>query len=214
MATEMEIMQHAKRYLDKLANGINPLTDEALPETDIVNNVRISRCLFYVSDVLRQVIDKGGVSKPKKPLLPPFSITEEQLHQYELFPQPIHVTAITDRINALIEPEHMKKLSYKSIYAFLEQEGLLTTYEDNQGKTKREPTETGRAAGISTEDRVGLRGPYTVVLYDQDMQRFILENMDQIAALQQAKSGTAGPPPQPARETIDPETGEILPAEG
>lgn len=28
--TELEIMKHAKRYLDKLANGINPLDD--LPE--------------------------------------------------------------------------------------------------------------------------------------------------------------------------------------
>ena len=63
MATELEIMIHAKTYLDKLANGINPLTDEVLPETDVVNQVRISRCLFFVSDVLRQVIDKGGLRR-------------------------------------------------------------------------------------------------------------------------------------------------------
>ena len=30
-------------------------------EDDVINNVRISRCLFYVSDVLRQVIENGGV---------------------------------------------------------------------------------------------------------------------------------------------------------
>ena len=60
MATELEILIHAKGYLDKLANGINPLTDEPLPETDVVNQVRISRCLFYVSGVLRQVIEQGG----------------------------------------------------------------------------------------------------------------------------------------------------------
>ena len=54
--TELEIMQHAKGYLDKLAKGIDPLTDREVPENDIINNVRISRCLFYVSDVLRQVI--------------------------------------------------------------------------------------------------------------------------------------------------------------
>ena len=38
MATELEIMIHAKTYLDKLANGVNPLTDETLPDTDIVNH--------------------------------------------------------------------------------------------------------------------------------------------------------------------------------
>ena len=66
MATDLEIMIHAKSYLDKLANGINPLTDQMLPESDIVNQVRISRCLFYVSDVLRQVIEKGGLKKRQR----------------------------------------------------------------------------------------------------------------------------------------------------
>ena len=49
MATELEIMAHAKTYLDKLAGGINPLSDEPLPETDVVRQERISRCLSYVS---------------------------------------------------------------------------------------------------------------------------------------------------------------------
>ena len=44
--TELEIMQHAKDYLDKLAKGIDPLTGREVPEGEIINNVRISRCLF------------------------------------------------------------------------------------------------------------------------------------------------------------------------
>ena len=59
--TELEIMQHAKGYLDKLARGIDPITDREAPEDDVINNVRVSRCLFYVSDVLRQVIENGGI---------------------------------------------------------------------------------------------------------------------------------------------------------
>ena len=43
--TELEILLHAKSYIDKMAQGINPLTDEAVPDGDMVNNVRISRCL-------------------------------------------------------------------------------------------------------------------------------------------------------------------------
>ena len=50
--TELETMQRAKMYLDKLANGINPLTDQPASDSDCINQVRISRCLFYVSDVL------------------------------------------------------------------------------------------------------------------------------------------------------------------
>ena len=47
--TELEILQHAKDYLDKLAKGIDPLTDREVPENDIINNVRISRCLYMAT---------------------------------------------------------------------------------------------------------------------------------------------------------------------
>lgn len=52
--TEIEINARAQMYLEKLANGINPLTDEEVAENDVVNNVRISRCLFYSSGILKQ----------------------------------------------------------------------------------------------------------------------------------------------------------------
>ena len=61
--TELEKIKRAKMYLDKLANGINPLDDTVVPDEDIVNQVRLSRCFFFVSDVLRQVIENGG-TKP------------------------------------------------------------------------------------------------------------------------------------------------------
>ena len=76
--TELELMKHAKGYLDKLANGINPLDDSILPDTDVVNQVRISRCLFYVSDVLRQLIDQGGMAAAKQGKKLPFAITVEE----------------------------------------------------------------------------------------------------------------------------------------
>jgi hypothetical protein len=47
-------------YMDKLANGINPIDDTMAPNEDIINNVRLSRYFFFVSDVLRQVIESGG----------------------------------------------------------------------------------------------------------------------------------------------------------
>lgn len=210
MATELEIMMHAKAYLDKLANGINPLTDEALPETDIVNQVRISRCLFFVSDVLRQVIEKGGLKKPPKAVKEPFELSAEQLSRFQLFEQPIFISAITERINSLVENENMRRLSHRSITTFLEREGFLVQYSDSQGKTKREPTDRGIGLGISTEVRIGLHGDYKVVLYDKKAQQFILDHMSQIAEINQMtkKQQSYSNPEQ--TETIDPETGEII----
>ena len=53
--TELEIMQRAKAYIDQLANGINPIDGTCVADSDVINNVRISRCLFYVSDILKRV---------------------------------------------------------------------------------------------------------------------------------------------------------------
>lgn len=55
----------AKDWILKLANGINPLNGSALPDDDIVNNVHISRCLFYVSDLLDTIPDNSK-KKSKK----------------------------------------------------------------------------------------------------------------------------------------------------
>lgn len=62
--TELEIMQHAKGYLDKLAKGIDPLTDQEVPEDDVINNVRISRCLFYKAkkSADRKAAGSGGTT--------------------------------------------------------------------------------------------------------------------------------------------------------
>ena len=72
--TELEILKRAKLYIDKMANGKNPITDEEAGENDVINNVRVARCLFYVSGVLDKVIASGGEvegkAKKKDPFLP------------------------------------------------------------------------------------------------------------------------------------------------
>ena len=55
--TELEKIEYAKSFIDKLANGINPLDDTPIPDGDIANNVRLSRCFFYVSSILQKEID-------------------------------------------------------------------------------------------------------------------------------------------------------------
>ena len=66
--TELETVQRAKMYMDKLAQGIDPISGQELPEDSALNNVRLARCFFYVSGILDQVIANGGVvgAKQKK----------------------------------------------------------------------------------------------------------------------------------------------------
>lgn len=187
--TELETMQRAKLYLDKLANGIDPLTDQPVPEGDCINQVRISRCLFYVSDVLRQVIEKGGItsSRPADPRIKkrPFAITAEQLAQFPYSKNPIPVSEITKRINALVDTENMKKLSYKSIVAYLLKAGFLEEVETASGKMMKRPTDEGSLIGVWREERIGENGNYYVVVYNTEAQHFILDNMEAILRAEQ-----------------------------
>lgn len=56
--TELDKIIRAKMYMDKLANGFDPITDTELPDDTMLNNIRLMRC-FYISDILKQVIENG-----------------------------------------------------------------------------------------------------------------------------------------------------------
>ena len=58
---ELEYMQRAKMYMDKLALRIDPITDRPLPGDTALNQVRLFQCFAYVSDVLGRVIENGGI---------------------------------------------------------------------------------------------------------------------------------------------------------
>lgn len=182
--TNIEIMQRAKAYIEKMANGVNPITGQPIPEYETLNDVRISRCLFYVADVLRQVIENGGeVAAKKSSKKQPFMIIREQLQQFEFSTKPIPVSEITRRINVLVDHNDMVNLKYKSITDYLINSGLLALVEFHDGSKGREPTAMGRQIGISVEERMGQQGVYRVVVYNEEAQHFILDNFEGILEL-------------------------------
>ena len=184
---ELDKIARAKMYLEKLANGINPLTDENVMQNDIVNNARISRCMFYVSDILRQILENGGNLKIRLPEKSPFYITPEQLSRFEYSEYPIAISDITQRINNLIDLTVIKNLKYGSITSWLVDANILEVITKPNGKTTKRPTSAGREKGIITETRIGKNGEYTAILYNRNAQRFILDNIDAIIHINNEK---------------------------
>ena len=178
---ENEKLLKAKSYLDKLANGINPITNELASENDTINNIHISRCLFYVSDVLRNLIENNNNPQKKKNSKIPFSVTPQQLADYVFDDNPITVTEITKKLNSLIDTEKMKGIKTTSITNWLIKINMLEYFADENGKNHKIPTENGIQLGITTQERLGMYGSYKVVLYDSNVQQFILDNIDTIA---------------------------------
>lgn len=177
--TELEKIASAKTYIDKLANGINPVTDQMVPDADVINNVKISRCLFYVSDLLRQVVENGGISQPKaKTAKQPFQLDYEARKQFRYSEIPISISEIAKRMNELIPIENMQKLNYKYLLDWLMESNFLELIPGANGKMTRNPTRNGTMLGITLEHRDSPRGPYSVIVYNLEAQKFILDNLD------------------------------------
>ena len=192
--TDLETLERAKMYMEKLANGINPLDNSIIPDNDVVNNVRLSRCFFYIADVLRQVIDNGGVTKQKKEKKQPFYLSADQRDSFAYSSESIPISEITNRINALIPPETMKKLSHTMLTNWMLSIDLLRSELDANGKATKRPTSNGNSLGISVETRTGINGPYSVILYSTDAQHFILDNLDAVIDLANEKNENQGKP--------------------
>ncbi len=174
--TELETMQRAKIYLEKLAQGIDPITDREVPEDSVLNNVRLARCFFYVSDVLGKVIDNGGVIGGK-PKLQAFTISPDQLARIRISQEPVRVTQLVDMIGVVVDNPQMKKLSTTTITNWLLEKGFLEKQMGSDGKSRRVPTHNGLKLGLSTETRQGQYGEYQAVFYNAAAQRFVLDHL-------------------------------------
>ena len=191
--TEVEKIAYAKMFIDKLANGINPLDDTLIPEGDIANNVRLSRCFFYVSGILQKEIERERrkMPKEKRPPIPPFSITQEQLQNFECSPNPISATALGRKINWLvredIEAKKMQPFSYRKINYWLRDVGMIEWREWHNGKQRRFPTPEGEAIGLILQiwENYGRSTP--VIYFSEEAQRFIIDNIEAVMA---AEKGT------------------------
>lgn len=160
----LELLKHAKDYIEKMANGINPLTNENVPDNDIINNVRISRCLFYVNSILGEVLSNGGIINNKKM---PFNISKDEINKYQYSDEDLSISKIVKKINDLVSNENMTKLKATEVSNWLINIGLImegTLY----GKKVKRPTEKGKIIGMYIEHRIGTHGDYDIILYKKE----------------------------------------------
>jgi len=53
---EIDIIKHAKTYMDMLSKGINPISKEKYQKNSDINNERLLKCFEFVSGILERVI--------------------------------------------------------------------------------------------------------------------------------------------------------------
>lgn len=104
---DKEKLRFATEWISKLANGVNPINDCTLSENDIVNNIHISRCLFYVANLLENI----GTPKPRvrKQYELEFQLYQEAAAKV-LITEATGISIFVKEINKVI-PENMRPLS-------------------------------------------------------------------------------------------------------
>ncbi|MCD7872316.1 MAG: hypothetical protein LUG21_03250 [Clostridiales bacterium] len=175
---DINLVLHAKDYIENLAKGINPLTKEEVSENDIINNVKISRCLFYVSEILGEVISNSSINKQPKQKKINFNIDYIDVNSIEVSDLPVTVSVIAQRINK-VKPENMKNLKVTAITNWLVSINMLKVITINNRNVKRVASD-GADLGLIEEERIGKSGKYMAVIYNRAVQQFIIDNLNSI----------------------------------
>lgn len=181
---DLDVMKRAKQYIESLAKGIDPITGNEVGENDVVNNVRVSRCLFYTAEVLQKVIDNGGEvqrEKLKRSDRAEFALTDEQSLALKPELRSTYISNIIKNINGAIDEYKMKKLQTKTLNDWLIDKGLLSDVVIN-GRTRKKPTPEGEALGITLYSFMTENGMSKCCVYNAEAQQFIFDNIDAIAA--------------------------------
>lgn len=140
----------------------------------------------------------GAIRKKEQP----FSMTSQMLSDYVPAETPLTLNEFVKILNNLKE-DNMKKLKYRTVINFLINEKLLETYINSKGVERKRPTELGLSVGIFTEERNASNGIYTVILYNQEAQKFLIDSMEVILTGQEEIASEAelqGSPWTPAQE--------------
>lgn len=177
---EVEKLLKAKYYCEKLANGIDPISDKAMPQDSILNQVQLARLFFFLKEYIGEELTPSKKSKNTSSTKLPFSVSREDLSQFRFSTQPVSITEFSKRVNECIKNDS-RLFSYKWAIDWLLSAGFLATFENDN---TRLPTDAGRKIGITNEVRMGQYAEYRVTLYNKDAQQFLIDNMDSILAAQ------------------------------
>lgn len=184
----------------------NPLNGEPIPAGDLLNNVRISRCIYYVSSLLDKLCKETELSAPKKKLKntdkKPFSISVDSIRDFEYTNIDVYASDIANKLNTLIDIDSIQKLKVSAITEWLTDAGYLQLRESANGKTYKKPTDKGKELGISEEFRLGKLGGYIVLLYNANAQRYIVENANAIGEKSYKKTENQGKPWNDKQDTL------------
>lgn len=178
---DMKKLETAIVYLQRIADGKNPVNNMPAEDDEVLNNPNVIRCMFFVKEILEAVKRNNGYIGKKPPKSDKPEFPTEVLSSF-LYKEDTSITKFVGQINELIDVNVYKKLNYKTILQWLKHNGfLMEEFNQEFDKNVTVPTEKGIKLGIRTERRNSSRGvDYILVIYGKQAQEYIVQNMKAI----------------------------------
>lgn len=177
--TELEKIQYAKMFLDKMASGINPLDHTRIKPNDLLMNQRISGCMAYVSKLLDEVIEQKAKQVRKENQLP-LDIHQLNPRKIVISASPVSLSTFVNNLNGMYTNVAMTRLKRNDFVKWMISQGLLEEIILN-GHRSSHPTAKGKQMGITVEQRFNQKGEaYSGVFYSQSFQQYLVSNIPDI----------------------------------
>ena len=171
----------AIKYVERLADGCNPVNNVPLENEDILNNPNIIRCMYFIKDVLEEVRRNGGVIGGKAGKAPTFPFPIEVLDEFA-YTEDKSITHVLNQIYEPIADMNVKKISVTKVTAALKEEGyLLDEPNPETGKTRKIPSEKGKQLGIYLVEREYNGRMYESVTYNKNAQEYVVGLIKKLA---------------------------------
>lgn len=180
MQVDLEKLEVAMKYIDRMADGKNPVKNLPVENDSILNNPNVIRCMYFIKEVLTAVKDSNGMigEKVAKPSKSPFPYECLSSFQY------IEDTSITHflaQLKSLSPDPNVRGIATKTVTSWLKSKGYLIDVMDKYtGKPHSEVTDAGLDFGLYMEERTSTRGDYLMIMYSQKAQEYLVANMEKI----------------------------------
>lgn len=167
-------------YLQRIADGNNPVNNMPAEEDSVLNNPNVIRCMYFVKEILEEVKrNNGTIGRVKRSKKEEFPVESTASFSYQ---EDKSITGFLAQLNAVIDEEKFKKLGLKPVMLWLKADGCIEEkkYEEF-GNIFKVPTEKGIDLGMRTEERIGVSGKrYIVTVYGRKAQEYIVNHIKQI----------------------------------
>lgn len=178
MTSEREKLIKAREILQKIASGTDPVNGKPINDESFLNDPRIIRCFYYISEVLNRVID--GQINQNLPKPTEFSITDEEKSLIKFPENKIGVNEFSKCVNNVIDLNRSKKLSGLELNKQLKKKGLLSEIVTEQGKTRTTVNDKSIDYGFELEKRNYNGNEYEMVVLNDVGKKYLLDNLEDI----------------------------------